>query len=70
MNAGARVCLHLFEHTQTKQVTHDTVTSWVNVVLLLCVQQQYKCSHVLGYALMLLVEVNGGLSREKGGGTT
>ena len=47
-----------------------TVTSWVNVVLLLCVQQQYKCSYELGYALMLLVEVNGGLSREKGGGTT
>ena len=38
------------------------------MVLLLCVMQLCKCSHVLGYALMLLVEVNGGRSREKGGG--
>ena len=27
-----------------------------------------QISHGLGYALVLLVEVNGGLSREKGGG--
>ena len=38
------------------------------MVLLLYVQQLCKCSHVLGYALMLLVEVNGGLSHERGGG--
>ena len=25
MNAGARVCVHLFKHTQTKHVTHNTV---------------------------------------------
>ena len=43
------------------------VTRWVNVVLLLCVQQLCKCSRVLGYALMLLEEVNGGLSSERGG---
>ena len=43
------------------------ITSWVNEVLLLCVQQLCICSHVLGYALMLLVEIGGCLSRRGGG---